>query len=420
MQVKIENIGHKGHAIANVDGKSEYMAFALPDELVEISKKDDGYKIDKILEPSKDRIKPKCKHFTKCGACIAQHMSADFYNGWKKSNLEYALANHNIDKPIDDYVSFDEDEGDINRRRRVKLAAKRSKKSITIGYHKAASHDIIPLEECPIVTKNIMRMLPLLGDFLTPLMSRKAISYVSITDYNGVVDVALENVKYDHSYDEINYINEQANKLDITRIVINGELIIQRKDISENFNGVPVTPVAAGFMQAVKAAEMVISNHVKRLIGDVKGDIVDLFAGIGTFTFALAQTHKVDAFDNDKQAILALQTAYNKAGANPKLKLKLLNAVARDLYRRPLFKDELNKYAAAIIDPPRAGAAEQVKQICDSKINQVVYISCNAQSFAKDAENLLKAGFELKFIAAIDQFKYSSHLELVAHLVRAK
>ncbi|NRA87254.1 MAG: class I SAM-dependent RNA methyltransferase, partial [Rhizobiales bacterium] len=87
-------------------------------------------------------------------------------------------------------------------------------------------------------------------------------------------------------------------------------------------------------------------------------------------------------------------------------------------FRRPLFKDELKKYAAAIIDPPRSGAEAQVEQICNSKINQVVYISCNASSFARDAEKLIKSGFKIKHLVAIDQFKYSAHLELVAHLVR--
>lgn len=415
MQITIEKIGHKGHGIATVDGETAYIPFVLPNEIVELN---EALAVSGIVEPSADRIKAKCKHFTKCGSCVAQHMATDFYNEWKKSALIYALEQHNIDKEIDDFIGFDVGEGDLYRRRRVKLAAKRTKKSVMIGYTKAQSHDIIPLEECPIITSNLLNIIPKLADFIKPLMSRKGVSQISMTDYNGVIEMGLDNVKYDHSYDEITYVNEQAEKLDIARLVINGELILQRKDIFEVFDGVSVTPVAAGFMQAVKAAELTMSGYVKRFLSDKKGDIVDLFSGIGTFTFALAQTHQIDAFDYDKFAIQALQTGFNKAGAKAELKLKSVTAVGRDLYRRPLFKDELNKYASAIIDPPRAGAQEQVKQICDSKIKDVVYISCNPISFAKDAEKLIAAGFEIKHLAAIDQFKYASHLELVAHLSR--
>lgn len=415
MQVKIDQIGHKGHGIAHIDGKPIFIPFALPDELVEL---DDDFNLRKITEPSSDRIKAKCKHFMKCGACNAQHMSADFYNDWKKSALTYALEQYDIDKKIDDFLSFDEDEGDLYRRRRVKLAAKRTKKTMMIGYSKAQSHDIIPLEQCPIITSAIFAIVPKLADFIKPMMSRKGISHINITDYSGAIEIALDNVKYEHSYDEINYVNQQATKLNIARLVINGELILQRKDIIETFDGVAVMPVATGFMQAMKAAELAMSGYVKKFLSDTKGDIVDLFSGIGTFTFALAQSHQIDAFDYDKQAIEALQNGFNKAGGVNELKLKTVSATARDLFRRPLFKDELNKYTSAIIDPPRAGAEAQIEQICDSKISNLVYISCSPASFARDAQQLMKAGFAIEYLAAIDQFKYSSHLEIVAHLKR--
>ncbi len=418
MQVKIDAIGHKGHAIANIDGRPAYIPFALPNEIVEISSKDNGYILERIIEPSASRVKPSCQHFTKCGACIAQHMHTDFYDEWKKSNLTYALQQHDIDKTIDDYIGFDVSKRDVNCRRRIKIAAKRTKKSVMIGYHKAESHDIIPLDHCPIITKNIMQVIPQLAEFIKPMMSRKGISYISISDYSGALEIALDNVKYEHNYDEINYVNEKSVELNLARLVINDELILQRKDLFETFNTVKVSPVAGGFMQAVKAAETSMSDYVIKHLQAVKGDIVDLFAGIGTFSFALAKSHKITAFDSDKFAIEALSEGYNRSGGDVSIKLKQVTATARDLFRRPLFKDELNKFAAAIIDPPRAGAEAQVKQLCDSKINQIVYISCNANSFGRDAKKLIAAGFKIEHLAAIDQFKYSSHLELVAYLTR--
>ncbi|NRA89509.1 MAG: class I SAM-dependent RNA methyltransferase, partial [Rhizobiales bacterium] len=337
MQVKIKQLGHKGHGIADIDAKQVYIPFTLPGETVEVSDINGAYGIDKIIEPSASRIKPICKHFTKCGSCNSQHMATDLYDDWKKSSLEYALEQHDIDKKIDNYIKFDISKGDINLRRRVKFAAKRTKKSVMIGYHKAQSHDIIPLEECPIITKAILNILPKLADFIKPIMSRKAVSYISITDYNGKLEIGLENVKYDHGYDEITYINEQATKLNLARILINGELILQRIEVSEDFSDVAVSPVAGGFMQAVKAAELEMSKCVKQFLGNVDGNIVDLFAGIGTFTFTLAKTNQIDAFDNDKFAVEALQDGFYKAGGRTDLKLKTGTATARDLFSPPLF-----------------------------------------------------------------------------------
>lgn len=413
MRLKIDHIGHKGHGIADRDGKQAYVSFVLPDEIIDL---DDATGVVKIIEPSVNRIAPICKHFTKCGSCVAQHMQAEFYDEWKKENLAYALKQHGIDKNIDNYIRFGN--ADLELRRRAKFAAKRTKKSVMIGYHKAQSHDIIALEECVILTKGIMDILPKLAGFIKPMMSRKGVSYINVTDYNGAIDVGFEDVKYNHNYDEITYVNEQAEALNIARLMINGELILQRREVLEDFSDVLVSPVAGGFMQAVKAAELEMSGYVKQFLGGVKGNIVDLFSGVGTFSFSLAKSHKVDAFDNDKLAIEALQDGFNRAGGVAGLKLKTVRAIARDLFQRPLFKDELNKYSAAIIDPPRAGATAQITQICNSELRDVVYISCNPSTFARDASAMIKAGFVIEYLVAIDQFKYSSHLELVAHMRR--
>ena len=98
--------------------------------------------------------------------------------------------------------------------------------------------------------------------------------------------------------------------------------------------------------------------------------------------------------------------------------LKPVQVEARDLFQRPLMPDELAKVDLAVLDPPRAGAEAQVKQIAASALNRVVMVSCNPQSFARDARILVDAGFAPGPIRVVDQFRWSPHVELVTSFLR--
>ncbi len=137
--------------------------------------------------------------------------------------------------------------------------------------------------------------------------------------------------------------------------------------------------------------------------------VADLFCGAGAFALRLARRHQVYAADSDPAAVAALQRA--AAGAQG---LRSLAAETRDLFRRPLDASELAAFDAALIDPPRAGAEAQARALAASALTLVVSISCNATTFARDARILVDGGYRIEAVTALDQFRFSPHVEIAA------
>ena len=142
--------------------------------------------------------------------------------------------------------------------------------------------------------------------------------------------------------------------------------------------------------------------------------IADLYCGVGAFALRLAEHAAVAAFDIAASAAQALAAA-----AGQTVGLKAVTAEARDLVRRPLLAVELKRIDAAVIDPPRAGAAEQHRELAASRVVRVAGVSCNPATFARDARILTDAGFTLRRVLPVDQFLWSPHVELVGLFERS-
>jgi 23S rRNA (uracil1939-C5)-methyltransferase len=167
-------------------------------------------------------------------------------------------------------------------------------------------------------------------------------------------------------------------------------------------------PLPVGtFLQATRAGEQALVRLVLQSLPKVKS-VADLFSGLGTFTFSLAEKAKVHAIDSDKPAVAALEQ-----GVRHTQGLKPITAEVRNLFNAPLTTQELAVFDAVILDPPRAGAEAQCRMIAKSKLRHVTYVSCDPQSFARDASLLAGAGFVLDELTPVDQFKYTAHVEMV-------
>ena len=177
-------------------------------------------------------------------------------------------------------------------------------------------------------------------------------------------------------------------------------------------SGVAVTPAPGAFLQATQEGETALLTAVKHALGPQKR-VVDLFSGTGTFTLPLAQAMEVHAVEGDAAMTKALDLA-----ARNTPDLHRISVETRDLFRRPLEPDELNTFSAAVIDPPRAGAEAQTATLAASKIPVIAAVSCNPVTFARDARTLTNAGYHLDWVQVVDQFRWSTHIELVARLSR--
>ena len=142
--------------------------------------------------------------------------------------------------------------------------------------------------------------------------------------------------------------------------------------------------------------------------------IADLYCGVGAFALRLAETAAVSAWDISGPAVRALAAAQGQTAG-----LKAVVGEARDLVRRPVLAAELRRVEAAVIDPPRAGAAEQHRELAASSVARVAGVSCNPATFARDARILTDAGFTLQRVLPVDQFLWSPHVELVGLFARS-
>jgi len=198
-----------------------------------------------------------------------------------------------------------------------------------------------------------------------------------------------------------------AGEHDFARVTMAGEMIYMARQPMVKLGPAVVALPAGSFLQAVPQAEKaMVEFAVEAARGASR--IVDLFSGVGTFTFRLAEVGSVHAADSSAPAIAALKGALGTANG-----LKAITAEARDLTRRPVLSTELNKVDVAVLDPPRAGAFEQHVEIAKSKVARVVGVSCNPATFARDAKILVDAGFRLERVLPVDQFLWSPHIELV-------
>jgi 23S rRNA (uracil1939-C5)-methyltransferase len=180
--------------------------------------------------------------------------------------------------------------------------------------------------------------------------------------------------------------------------------------VTVSFGGVAVPFPPASFLQATPEGEAALVAAVREAVGGARA-IADLFAGLGTFTFAMDPAAKVYAGEGARDAILSLKAATGRVQ-------RQVFAEHRDLFRRPLTAKELDLFDAVILDPPRAGAKEQAVELAASKAPVIAYVSCNPATFARDAEALVKGGYKLDWVQPVGQFRWSTHAELAARFSR--
>jgi 23S rRNA (uracil1939-C5)-methyltransferase len=188
------------------------------------------------------------------------------------------------------------------------------------------------------------------------------------------------------------------------------EAFWEPEPVTVTLSGVTVPCPSGAFLQATRDGEQALVAATTDWLGG-DGRLVDLFAGLGTFTFALASRGPVLAAEAARDAHLACKAAAARSR-------QPIEAVHRDLFRNPLRSEELREFHGVLLDPPRAGAREQIVQIAASGVPRVVYISCNPSSWSRDGAMLREAGYRLAEVRPVGQFRWSTHVELASLFVR--
>lgn len=409
LRVKIDHIGARGDGVAN---GPIYVPFSVDGDDLEIKIHGNKGRIKHIHNPSAARIAPKCRHFGRCGGCSLQHVSEDYYGRWKQEQIRAALRH----RGFQDVTILDAEISVPGSRRRARLTVMGRGKGVAIvGFAERASHTIIDILECPVLAPEIVAFMGPLRKFLGGQLDVRQKMAVQINLTENGLDIILEGPG-EPDLDLRMDIAAFAEGQDVARICWQDvklkkpyyEILCERRKPYVTFDGRLVYIPPGSFLQATKSGEVALTRFMKAALGDADR-IVDIFAGCGTFTVALIKTHAVHAVEGDQDMADALKNSAQQMGI-----IRALTTEVRDLFLRPLLPHELNKYHAVVIDPPRAGARDQIGEIVKSDIKKLVMISCNPATFARDARTLVDAGFILGDILPVDQFLYSPHLEVVA------
>ena len=389
--ITITSLGHKGEGVAEIDGRKVFVPLALSGETVEIEADGERGTLVGVISPAASRIEPFCPHFGACGGCQLQHMDRPSYEAFKVGLVETPLRFAGIDQKV---VRFIDASG--NGRRRATLHARAE----GAGYMRLRSHQVHDLDACPILVPALARA----PDIARAVMQAVGEADVSFTATLTGLDVAIRTEKKQARTDRVAPL---VGRFKLARLALNGEMVLQAQPPIVEMGRAQVELPIGSFLQATEAAERVLADYVLHAMGKAR-TVADLFCGIGPFALRLAEQRPVMAFDSDKAGIAALDKARRFARG-----LREVTAKARDLFRDPLTQFELD-YAAVVLDPPRAGAEAQARELAKSKVKTVVMVACDSRTFARDAAILVAGGYVMSDLVAVDQFAYSAHVEIAA------
>ena len=376
-----------------VTSSGRHVPFGVPGDAV----LDDG-----ALAFGPHHQEPPCRHFPECGGCQLQHSDDEAYRGYLASRVETALAQHGISTEIRaPYLS------PPNSRRRASLKALQVGQSVLIGFNAEQSHRIVDMRECHILRPELFSLVEPLRQLLNGMLHPKRIAEVQLTLIGGgAVDLLFKGVPAGR-LSEIEQLTSFAMDHDLARLSVDRGLgpdtIYEPQPASVTLAGFPVAFPHGSFLQATEDGEAELSACVQEAIAGA-GRVADLFSGLGTFALAARASYAAEA---SRDAAAALK----RAASN-------MTVEHRDLYRRPLDARELKDFDAVVLDPPRAGAEEQVKQLSKSSIQRISYVSCNPATFARDASILVDGGYSLLWVEPVGQFRWSTHVELASCFIR--
>ncbi|MEA3538024.1 MAG: methyltransferase [Pseudomonadota bacterium] len=386
---------------ARGDGVTEsgrYVAGAIPGDTVE----------GDVIAAGPHRIAPACRHFGVCGGCQLQHADDAVLAEFVSGRILGALAGVGIVPETVHPVHL----SPAGARRRASFRLVRDNGGVRIGFNVEGSSAVVDLAECPVVQPALWDAARALRDALAPKLRAGHAVGMTLTETLSGFDVLLTNLSLAAA--DIGALAALASEARLARIATETsagvEIALQLAEPAVRFGDVTVALPPGGFLQATVDGEAALQAAVLEGIGGA-GTVADLFCGAGTFALPLSARAKVFAADAARDAVAALSAAAKRSG-------RPITTAHRDLFRQPLQPAELSKFDAVVLDPPRAGAKTQVETIARSKLKRVVHVSCNPNTFARDAKILHEAGFRLTELWPVGQFRWSIHVELAAVFLR--
>ena len=405
-RLSIARLGSRGDGVADTPAGALYVPYTLPGETAEFDQwpgHPDRRHLIKVDSASPDRITPICPHFGTCGGCALQHLATARYRDWKRALVTEALAKAGLDAPVDDLIDAHGD----GRRRAVFHARRGTHDVLEVGFAALKAHRVVAIDRCPILAPGLDGAIETAWAIAEALAGTRKPLDIQVTATETGLDVDVRG-SGPLTAARVGELAAIADRRRLARLTRHGEMVAQRTKPMLRIGRIELMLPPGAFLQATAAGEAILARLVATHCAGAR-TVADLFCGVGPFALRLAERARITAADNDEAAIAALQRA-----ATGTQGLKPIEALGRDLFRRPFVAVELKRFDAVVFDPPRQGAEAQAHALAGSAVATVVAVSCNPGTFARDARILIDGGYRLVRVTPVDQFLYSAHVELVA------
>ncbi|HWA92557.1 MAG TPA: hypothetical protein VG889_21175 [Rhizomicrobium sp.] len=343
-----------------------------------------------------------CAHFGVCGGCAFQDRPDTEYRALKRGIVARALARHGLDAAIAETI-----EVPPATRRRCVFKIGLAGGAAQIGFHARASHNIVDMRECRVLTPGLLALVEPLRKLLPEILGDGDTAELHATEADNGFDLAFR-WRRKPTTRLVGQLAQWAPRNGVARVLGGNEVLVELDKPRHRIGKAELRLPPYAFLQPTREGEAFLQARVVGALAGAKS-AADLFSGCGTFALVLAQHMKVHAVETESAMLTALTMAARAAQG-----LKPVTSEKRDLFKRPLLARELDAFDAIVLDPPRAGAAAQVTEIAKSRVRRVAYVSCDAESFARDARVLADAGFKLGEVVPVDQFLWSEHIELAS------
>ncbi|MCF8483533.1 MAG: class I SAM-dependent RNA methyltransferase [Rhodospirillum sp.] len=423
---KVASLGDRGDGIARPidapEGKADrlyYLPGALPGETVQLRpgvRKGDGWEADllSIETPSPDRVAPPCPQAEHCGGCDLQHLAPTAIARWKRDKVVRALAHRGIqESDIAEGAARAVLTTPPGTRRRLSATLRGRAKRALCGFRERGGHGLVDAPHCLLARPALVALMDALRDTLPKVLAPGAEATALMTETETGVDLRLSLPEMPDLKGR-EALAALADRMDLARLSLGaeespGEPISARRAPRLTLGGQAINPPPGPFLQPSLEGEAALTSLVLEALGEPKGKarVADLFCGLGTFALPLRERgFLVTAMDVTPEAIAALNRTTR------------VQSTVRDLFKTPLAGEELADLVGVVVDPPRAGARAQCEALAGDGPAVVVLVSCAPATFARDVRTLLDGGYRLDWVAPVDQFPWSHHVEVVARLTR--
>ena len=363
---------------------------------------------DGTLHHGPHHIAPACRHFGTCGGCQLQQLDDASLANFVSERVANAAIGQGL-TPARIAAPYLSPPGS---RRRAALRAESKGGRILVGYREARSHKLVDLAECPVLQPSLVAQIQPIRKLLAR-QGGKIAADIELAEVEQGVDLAIKGLTVE-GLAATEAMLDFARTQGLARLTLDqgygAEALWEPEPVTVALGAISVGYPPGAFLQATADGEAALVAAAREWLGGA-ATVADLFSGLGTFALALAGQAKVLSVEAARDAHTACKAAAGRAQLP-------VHALHRDLFRNPMDLDELNRFEAALLDPPRAGAREQVALLAMSQVPRIVYISCNPSSWSRDAATLVAGGYRLEELRPIGQFRWSTHVELASFFVR--